>query len=59
MFISDIRQSFVNRHGRRKGGRGALGIEIFSKKGCVLSFEWEKSNFATFAPPWKNLEKIP
>ena len=41
-------------------GRGALAppdFESFSKKGCSLSFEWEKTNFTTFGPPWKNLEK--
>jgi len=42
-------------HGRRKGG---LDFEIFSKKGCFLSFEWKQSNFTTFCPPWKNLGKI-
>ena len=43
-------------------GQGAglpLDFEIFSKKGCSLSFEREKSNFTTFGPPWKNLEKMP
>jgi len=38
---------------------GPPGFEHFSKKGCFLSFEWEKSNFITLAPPlkklWKNL----
>jgi len=29
-----------------------------SKKGCFLSFEWEKTNFTTFGPPAiKILEK--
>ena len=32
-----------------KGGREIL--KIFSKKGCFLSFEWEKANFATFDLP--------
>jgi len=57
-------------HGHQKRGqRGPwppLYFEIFSKKGCFLSFEWEKTNFTTFghsldkiwknplvAPPWK------
>jgi len=38
-------------------GRGALpplDFEIISKKGCFLSFEWEKSNFTMFGfPPGK------
>jgi len=36
-----------------------LDFQMFTKKGCFLSFEWEKSNFTTFAPPWKNVGKIP
>jgi len=36
-----------------------LDFEIFSKKGCLLCFEWEKRNFTTFAPPGKILEKFP
>jgi len=42
-----------------KGGRGAkapLDFEIFCKKGCFLGFQWEKTNFTTFAPPF---EKFP
>jgi len=41
--------------GRGRPGRALvpLDFEIFSKKGCFLSFEWEKSNFTTFGPPWK------
>ena len=49
-------------HGRRKGGQGDQGPLIFencSKKGCFLSFEWEKTNFTTFGLPWKNFGKIP
>jgi len=33
-----------------------LDFEICSKKGCFLSFEWEKPKFITFDPPenfWK------
>jgi len=58
-------------HGRRNGGAGEpsrpLDFEIFSKKGCFFSFEWEKTNFTTFGPLekfWKNpvvahpLEKV-
>jgi len=41
-----------------EGGRGDLVthwiLKILSKKSCFLSFEWEKTNFTTFAPPWKN-----
>jgi len=50
--------------GRRKGARGSwpsLWILKFpAKKGCFLSFEWEKSKksiFTTFGPPYKNLGK--
>jgi len=43
------------KHERRKGWVvPPLDFEIFSKKRCFLSFEWEKSNFTTFGP----LEKI-
>jgi len=37
-------------------GRGALAplfLKILTKKGCFLSYEWEK-NFITFDPPEKN-----
>jgi len=37
-----------------RGGREALDsldFENFSKKGCFLSYEWEKANFATFGLP--------
>ena len=57
-------------HGRRKGWHGALSppwsleisakkkiSKISAKKGCFLSFEWEKTNFTTFGPPRKILEK--
>jgi len=44
--------------GETEVGLGPLHFEIFGKKGCFLSFEWEKSNFTTSAPPWKNLGKI-
>jgi len=38
---------------------GGLDFENFTKKGCFLSCEWEKSNFTTLAPPGKILEKSP
>jgi len=34
-------------------------LKISAKKGCFLSFEWEKANFTTFDPPRKILEKSP
>jgi len=34
-----------------KGGLVPLDLENFSKKGCFPSFEWGKTNFATFGPP--------
>jgi len=34
-------------------------FEIPSKKGCFLSFEWEKSNFTTFDPLEKCRKKSP
>ena len=42
-----------------QGGQGPLlDFEIFSKKGCFLSFEWEKTNFTSFSLSlekfWKN-----
>jgi len=46
-------------------GRGArrpwpsLDFENFSKNDCFLSFEWEKTKFATFDSPRKILEKSP
>jgi len=40
------------------GPRRPLDFEIYiAKKGCFLSFEWEKTNFTTFVPLekfWKN-----
>ena len=59
---SKIRLVFICLRGRRKGRQGGLGpldFENFTKKGCFLSFEWEKTNFTTFGPPWKNFGKIP
>jgi len=38
-----------------KGSAWVPEGEIFSKKGYLLSFKWEKTNFTTFAP----LEKSP
>jgi len=43
------------------GAKGPLEFKLFSKNGCFLSFEWEKTNFTTFsslenppsAPHWK------
>jgi len=35
------------------GSRPSVDFEIFSKKDCFLSFEWEKSNFTTLVPPEK------
>jgi len=47
-------------HGLRKGSLGPPWILKFAaKKGCFLSFKWEKSVFTTFAPPGKILEKSP
>ena len=40
--------------GVEKGGRGSWPpwiLKILAKKGCFLSFEWEKTNFATFGLP--------
>jgi len=44
-------------HGRRKGSQGPLDFENFTAQGCFLRFEWEKTNFTTFGPPRKILEK--
>jgi len=33
-----------------EGGLAPVYFEIFSKKGCFLSFEWEKTNFTGFPP---------
>jgi len=42
-------------------GMGGLGppqdSKHFRKKNYFLSFEWKKTNFTTFAPPRKILEK--
>ena len=49
-----------SKHGRRKGGFGhPLDFENFIKKSYFLNFEWEKTNFTTFVPPGKILEKSP
>jgi len=46
--------------GVERWGRGRpLDFENFSKKGCFRSFEWEKTNFTTFAPPLEKFGKIP
>jgi len=45
-----------------RGGRGVkapLDFENFSKKASFLNFQWEKTNFTTFGPPWKIFGKIP
>jgi len=45
-----------------RGGRRDLApwiLTFSAKKGCFLSFEWEKTNFTTFTPPRKILEKSP
>jgi len=44
--------------GPSEGGLGPwnpMDFENFGKKNCFFSFEWEKRNFANFAPP---LEKF-
>jgi len=47
------------------GGRAERGLgppcilKTLAKKGCFLSFEWEKDKFTTFGHPEKNLEKNP
>ena len=33
------------------GGLAPLDFKNFSKKGCFLSFEWEKTNYTTFGHP--------
>ena len=48
-------------HGRRNGEQGescppgfwnlAFFYKIFNKKGCFLTFDWEKWNFTTFPAP--------
>jgi len=44
-----------------RGARGALLPWILKilAKSCFLSFEWEKTNFATVGHPKKNCGKIP
>jgi len=42
-----------------EGRLAPLDFEIFSKKGCFLSFERQKSNFTTFGPPLEELRKNP
>jgi len=47
-------QWHITKHGRRKGAVGCqspLEFETFSKKGCFLSFEWEKTNLNSFGLP--------
>jgi len=45
------------------GGQGGfapfLDFEIFRQEGCFLSFEREKTNSTTFAPPWKESFRRP
>jgi len=49
-----------NGHGHRKGRQGPPWILNFlAKKVVFFSFEWEKTNFITFVPPGKILEKPP
>jgi len=43
----------------RGGARAPWVLKISAKKGCFLSFEWEKTNFTTFAPPLEKFWKIP
>jgi len=37
----------------------AMDFENFSKKGCLLSFEWGKTNFSTFVPRLEKFGKNP
>ena len=59
----DFVQHYKWTHGRREGGAGDLWtdliLEISSKRGCFLTFDGEKTNFTTFSPPRKILEKSP
>jgi len=55
---------YSSNHGRRNGGEGGPfdppEFRNFNKKGCFLSFDWEKRNLITFGPPpRKILEKSP
>jgi len=36
---------------------GGQEFESFSKKGCFLNFEWQKTNFTTFGTHTKRLDK--
>jgi len=49
---------YAREYGRRKGGAGGTRppwiLKISAKKGCFLSFEWEKTNFTAFGPPGKD-----
>jgi len=45
--------------GGKGGAKAPLYFEIFSKKICFFSFQWEKTNFTTFGPPGQILEKSP
>ena len=48
------------RHGRRKGGLGPpLNFEIISQKRLFFQFQGVKTNFTTFAPPWKKFWENP
>jgi len=52
----------VLRIGVKRGGggpRSTLDFENFNKKGCFLSYDWEKTNFTTFVSPGKIWEKSP
>jgi len=46
---------------RRGAGSGLalLDFETFCKKGCFLSFQWEKINFTTFGPLLKKFRQNP
>ena len=50
---------FRQGHRRRKGEPCPLYFENFSKNGCFLTFEWEKTSFTTFSPPRKISKKSP
>ena len=41
------------------GAKALLDYEFFTKKGCFLSFEWEKNNFTTFYLLWKKSFRRP
>jgi len=53
-------------HGRRKRGQRGLGppwptwmLKILARKSCLLSFEWEKTDFTTFGPPPRICQEKP